>query len=306
MPNCGERSASKHNLTTTGFFAESTPTEAHTTQNNRTFVGNMYQPTITNEEINEMPVGHFPGRVLVVDSEETMREAEAILRGETLVGYDTETRPSFQKGLKYGMSLVQISTADTALLFRVKLVPLSETIRAMLSSPDVIKVGAALRDDIRGMRQVAEFRPAGFVDLQAVVKRWGIEELSVKKMAAIILGIKVSKAQRLTNWEAVRLTEPQQDYAAMDAWVCREMYLRLQADNAALLVDAVRGLLQQQPEGEIPSGRKTHARHSKRSTTLPRRRTRRKATVRQNLPVNDQPTHIESTAQHDKTDPAAR
>ena len=272
---------------------------AHTTQNNRTFVGDMYQPTITNEEINEMPVGHFPGRVLVVDSEETMREAEAVLQGETLVGYDTETRPSFQKGLKYGMALVQISTADTALLFRVKQVPLSETIRAMLSSPDVIKVGAALRDDIRGMRQVAEFRPAGFVDLQAVVRWWGIEELSVKKMAAIILGIKVSKAQRLTNWEAVRLTEPQQDYAAMDAWVCREIYLRLQADDSALLAEAVRGLLQQQPEGEMPSGRKLHARRNKRNPSGARRRTRRKAAAQRTASADNPTTHLESTAQHD-------
>lgn len=236
----------------------------------------MYQPTITNDEINLMPVAHFPGRVIVVDSEETMREAEAVLQGQTLVGYDTETRPSFQKGLKYGMALVQISTADTALLFRVKQVPLSESIRAMLSSPEVIKVGAAIRDDIRGMHQVAEFQPAGFVDLQALVKRWGIEELSVKKMAAIVLGVKVSKAQRLTNWEAVRLTEPQQDYAALDAWVCREIYLRLRAENPALMDEAERGLLRQQSAGEMPEKHKTAARRSKRSGS-PRRYRRRKA-----------------------------
>lgn len=238
----------------------------------------MYQPTITNDEINLMPVAHFPGRVIVVDSEETMREAEAVLQGQTLVGYDTETRPSFQKGLKYGMALVQISTADTALLFRVKQVPLSESIRAMLSSPEVIKVGAAIRDDIRGMHQVAEFQPAGFVDLQALVKRWGIEELSVKKMAAIVLGVKVSKAQRLTNWEAVRLTEPQQDYAALDAWVCREIYLRLRAENPALMDEAERGLLRQQSAGEMPEKHKTAARRSKRSGSL-RRYRRRKATA---------------------------
>lgn len=236
----------------------------------------MYQPTITNDEINLMPVAHFPGRVIVVDSEETMREAEAVLQGQTLVGYDTETRPSFQKGLKYGMALVQISTADTALLFRVKQVPLSESIRAMLSSPEVIKVGAAIRDDIRGMHQVAEFQPAGFVDLQALVKRWGIEELSVKKMAAIVLGVKVSKAQRLTNWEAVRLTEPQQDYAALDAWVCREIYLRLRAENPALMDEAERGLLRQQSAGEMPEKHRTAARLSKRSGS-PRRYRRRKA-----------------------------
>lgn len=244
----------------------------------------MYRPTITNDEINEMPVGHFPGRILVVDSDETMAEAERILAGETLVGYDTETRPSFEKGIKYGMALVQISTADTALLFRVRQAPLSETIRSVLSSPDVIKVGAAIRDDIRGMHKVAEFRPAGFIDLQSVVKRWGIEELSVKKMAAIVLGIKVSKAQRLTNWEAVRLTEPQQDYAAMDAWVCREIYLRLKADNPALMAEAEKLLLRQQPEGEIPAKHKTSGRRrSGRSGT--RRRFRRHPE-----PTNPDPT----------------
>lgn len=220
----------------------------------------MYQPTITNDEINEMPVGHFPGRMLVVDSEERMREAERILRGVTVVGYDTETRPSFQKGVKYDMALVQISTADTALLFRVKLAPLSDAIRAMLSSSEVLKIGAAIRDDIRGMHKVAEFIPAGFIDLQSVVKLWDIEELSVKKMAAIVLGIKVSKAQRLTNWEAVRLTEPQQDYAAMDAWVCREVYLRLRADNPELMDVAAKQVLKQQQTGEITPKQKTAGR----------------------------------------------
>lgn len=232
----------------------------------------MYQPTITNDEINEMPVGHFPGRMLVVDSEERMREAERILRGVTVVGYDTETRPSFQKGVKYDMALVQISTADTALLFRVKLAPLSDAIRAMLSSSEVLKIGAAIRDDIRGMHKVAEFIPAGFIDLQSVVKLWDIEELSVKKMAAIVLGIKVSKAQRLTNWEAVRLTEPQQDYAAMDAWVCREVYLRLKADNPELMDAAAKQVLKQQQMGEIPPKHKTEGR------TKSRRRRRKPQT----------------------------
>lgn len=261
----------------------------------------MYQATITNDQINEMPVGHFPGRVLVVDSEQTMREAETLLQGETLLGYDTETRPSFQKGTKYSMALVQISTADTALLFRVKMAPLSENIRAVLSSPDVIKVGAALRDDIRGMRKVAEFRPAGFVDLQSVVKRWGIEELSVKKMAAIVLGIKISKAQRLTNWEAVRLTEPQQDYAAMDAWVCREIYLRLRQDNAALMDEAEKTLLQQQPEGEMPPKHKNPSRRTKHSGAWRRKRRRNP------LPGNDSdPTSAYDNQPHDKTDTPAR
>lgn len=260
----------------------------------------MYRSTITNDEINELPVGHFPGRVLVVDSEATMREAEAVLSGQRLVGYDTETRPSFQKGLKYGMALVQISTADTALLFRVKQIPLSETLCAILSSPDVIKVGAALRDDIRGMSKVADFRPAGFLDLQSLVGLWGVEELSVKKMAAIVLGIKVSKAQRLTNWEAVRLTEPQQDYAAMDAWVCREIYLRLRADDPVRMDEAEKNLLRQQPAGEPaskpPPPSRSHRRGGRSGASRRRRRHRPATALR--------PANTENT--DGKTDLAAR
>lgn len=258
----------------------------------------MYRPTITNDEINELPVARFPGRILVVDSEETMREAETVLAGQPLIGYDTESRPSFQKGLKYGMALVQLSTADTALLFRVKQIPLSEPILALLSSPEVIKVGAAIRDDIRGMRRVAEFRPAGFVDLQSLVAQWGIEELSVKKMAAIVLGIKISKAQRLTNWEAVRLTEPQQDYAALDAWVCREIYLRLRQDDAVRLARAEQLLLSRQSEEELPD--KTQR---KTSSSRSRRRRRGGGSHRRRRPANEA---ILSEHTDDQTDLAAR
>lgn len=187
----------------------------------------MFQPTITNDEINLLPLASFQGEIVVVDSDDSMSRAEAILEGETLLGYDTESRPAFTKGLSYGVSLVQISLKDTALLFRIQECPLSPRIIAMLEDPRVLKIGAAIRDDIRGMQRIASFRPGGFIDLQTTVSRWDICEISVKKMAAIILGIKVSKAQRLSNWEAVRLTPAQQDYAAMDAWVCRKIYSTL-------------------------------------------------------------------------------
>lgn len=201
-----------------------------------------FQPTITSEEINEMPVGRFPGQIIVVDDEEKMALAEEMLRGETLLGYDTESRPSFKKGVKHGLALIQISTADVALLFRVKAIELSEEIRRILADPGVLKIGAALRDDLRGMHRVVRCTPKGFIDLQSIVQQWGIEQVSVKKMAGIILGIKVSKAQRLTNWEAARLTESQQNYAAMDAWVCRKMYLKLKEDDPARILKLESGL----------------------------------------------------------------
>lgn len=187
----------------------------------------MFSANITNEEINQLPVVHFTGRVIVVDSAEKMLQAEEVLQSATIIGFDTETRPAFQKGLSYKMSLLQLSTDDTALLFRLHLVELSATIVNILQSNKVLKIGAAIRDDIRGLQKVKRHKPAGFVDLQSMVGKWGIEGVSVKKMAGIILGIKVSKAQRLSNWEAQQLTPAQIDYAAIDAWVCREIYIKL-------------------------------------------------------------------------------
>lgn len=188
----------------------------------------MYQATITNDEINLLPVAHFAGRVLVVDSEAAMKQAEDALRGATIIGFDTETRPSFHKGHQFSMSLLQISTEDVAILFRLQMAALSPGIIGILESAEVLKIGAAIRDDIRGLQKICRYKPAGFVDLQSIVGKWGIEGLSVKKMAAIVLDLKVSKAQRLSNWDAQQLTPAQIDYAALDAWICREIYVALQ------------------------------------------------------------------------------
>lgn len=187
----------------------------------------MFAATVTNEEINQLPVVHFTGKVIVVDSAQKMEQAEQALKNARIIGFDTETRPAFQKGLMYKMSLLQLSTEDTAILFRLHLVELSPAIVDILQSDKVLKIGAAIRDDIKGLQKIKKHKPAGFVDLQSIVGKWGIEGVSVKKMAAIVLGVKVSKAQRLSNWEAGQLTPAQIDYAAIDAWVCREIYVKL-------------------------------------------------------------------------------
>lgn len=187
----------------------------------------MFAATVTNEEINQLPVVHFTGKVIVVDSAQKMEQAEQALKNAQIIGFDTETRPAFQKGLMYKMSLLQLSTEDTAILFRLHLVELSPAIVDILQSDKVLKIGAAIRDDIKGLQKIKKHKPAGFVDLQSIVGKWGIEGVSVKKMAAIVLGVKVSKAQRLSNWEAGQLTSAQIDYAAIDAWVCREIYVKL-------------------------------------------------------------------------------
>lgn len=175
-----------------------------------------------------MAVQGFEGEILVVDDALSMARAVEILRGEPLLGVDTETRPAFQKGTYYPLALLQVSTPRTALLFRVQKEPLSAEVISVLEDRKVLKIGAALRDDIKALQRLQKFTPAGFVDLQNIIDHWGVEEKSVRKMAALVLGFKVSKAQRLSNWEATRLTEAQQVYAATDAWVCLRIYEVLQ------------------------------------------------------------------------------
>ncbi|MEG1671362.1 MAG: 3'-5' exonuclease [Mucinivorans sp.] len=191
----------------------------------------MFEATISNEQASALEVSGFAGEIVVVDDDASMARAEELLAGEKLLGIDTETRPAFQKGTSYPLALLQVSTPEVSLLFRVQKVKLTPRIIAILQDKNVLKIGAALRDDIKALQKTQPFTPAGFVDLQTIIYRWGIEEKSVRKMAAIVLGFKVSKAQRLSNWEAVRLTTAQQAYAATDAWVCLRIYQVLKTNK---------------------------------------------------------------------------
>ncbi|MDE6482936.1 MAG: 3'-5' exonuclease domain-containing protein 2 [Rikenellaceae bacterium] len=186
-----------------------------------------YRATITNEEVNDLPLTAFGGDIVVVDSAD-QREAAAYLSSQKLIGFDTESRATFVKGAHNTISLVQLSGPDRAYLFRVNICPLSPEIIRVLQSRAIIKVGLAIKDDIANMRTVNPLLyPHGFVDLQSIVGRFGIKELGLKKISAIVLGRRISKAQRLSNWNAVNLTEAQRVYAATDAWVCREIYRSL-------------------------------------------------------------------------------
>jgi len=166
-----------------------------------------------------MPKCAFPGTVEIVDTEEKAVAACAYLMAQSALGFDTETRPSFKAGVS--------NRTDRCFLFRLSQMKFVREVARVLESGDVVKVGAAVRDDIKGLQRLRWFRPQGFVDLQSVAGEWGIEEKSVRKLAAIVLGSSVSKAQRLSNWEAATLTKAQIGYAATDAWVCLEIYNRL-------------------------------------------------------------------------------
>lgn len=189
----------------------------------------MFSESITPKEMEMLDFASFPGKINVIDSVGAeFNRAIAYLRSQKIIGFDTETRPTFsQDQPRYGVALLQLSGPDKAFLFRINKMGMHRRLCNLLASEKVVKVGAAIHDDIRGLQKKQDFHPAAFVDLQKIVCEWGVRDKSVKKMAAIILGFRVSKTQQLSNWEADKLSDSQCKYAATDAWVCREMYLKL-------------------------------------------------------------------------------
>lgn len=199
----------------------------------------MFKESVTPQEIEKLEYASFPGKIYVIDTVGAeFNRAIAYLRSQKVIGFDTETRPTFTPAQpRYGVSLLQLSGPDKAFLFRVNSLGMHRRLCNLLASDKIIKVGAAIHDDIKGLQKLHYFAPASFVDLQKIVWEWGIRDKSVKKMAAIIMGIRISKTQQLSNWEADKLSESQCLYAATDAWVCREMYLKLMREEKNPLVE---------------------------------------------------------------------
>lgn len=189
----------------------------------------MYIESITREDLEKLEYASFPGKIQVIESVGAeFNRAIAYLRSQKIIGFDTETRPCFGPNQpRYSVSLLQLSGPGKAYLFRLKSMGMHRRLCNLLSDKRIIKVGAAIHDDIRGLQKLNDFRADGFVDLQKIVADYGIRDKSVKKMTAIILGFRISKTQQLSNWEAEELSESQCKYAATDAWVCREMYIKL-------------------------------------------------------------------------------
>lgn len=199
----------------------------------------MYISSIAAEDIERLEQVSFPGTIHVIDTVGAeFNKAVRYLRSQKVIGFDTETRPCFSASQpRYGVALLQLSGRDHAYLFRINSMGMHRRLCSLLASDKVIKVGAAVTDDIRGLQKYQEFTPRGFVDLQRIVGDYGIRDRSVKKMTAIILGFRISKAQQLSNWEAETLSDSQIRYAATDAWVCREMYIRLMNSEPVRIPD---------------------------------------------------------------------
>ncbi len=183
-----------------------------------------YTPTITKDQIAELPVEEYTNRILVIDTEEDVAKAVNYLLNFERVGFDTETRPSFKKGQNYMISLMQLATEEVCFLIRLNKVGIPPVLKEFLISDATLKIGLSLKDDFGAIRKRTDIEPVNFIDLQNFVGKYDIKEASLQKIYAILFDKKISKGQRLTNWEAETLTESQQKYAALDAWACLRIY----------------------------------------------------------------------------------
>ena len=225
------------------------------------FLPNTFAQHIDKVAIQTLPVTFFEGEVIVVDKPEMVADAAAYLRQHTVLGVDTEARPSFKRGVHYPTALVQIATLERCYLFRLTHVGLPVEIAEIFANPDICKVGLAFKDDITGLRRRRDFKPANCVDLQSMVCKYGIMELGLQKIFAIIFGKKISKSQQLTNWENSHLTPEQARYASTDAWATLSIYLALQQVKP-LSKRAVEALKRAEKEKQIQRQQEAMAKRS--------------------------------------------
>lgn len=187
-----------------------------------------YLRSISKDEINALPLRRYDGRVMVVRTEKQRNQALKELAGESLLGFDTETRPVFKKGKKPGPpALVQLASAECAYVFQIKVLPMCNGLCDLLADESVIKTGVAVRDDILGLQRLAEFEPANFIDLSNITAEANMQTHGLRNMAANLLGFRISKSAQCSNWAKDQLTPQQVTYAATDAWVSRKLYLAL-------------------------------------------------------------------------------
>lgn len=177
--------------------------------------------------INDLPRVIFEGRIIVVQTKDEAEKAIDFLLSKPILGFDTETRPSFKKGLTHNVGLLQVSTHSTCFLFRLNMIGMTDSIARLLSDTEVLKIGLSLKDDFHALQRLMAFDTGSFVDLQTFVKNFGIKDMSLQKLYANIFGERISKSQRLSNWDADVLSESQKRYAATDAWACIKIYEEL-------------------------------------------------------------------------------
>lgn len=191
----------------------------------------MHVISIDKQAVNQLPQVTFPGRIHIISAISQVKSAVNALATAPVIGFDTETRPSFHRGERHPVALLQLSTDSDAFLFRVNKTGVPEPLKRFLEDENCLKIGLSTTDDFHQLARVSDCKPAGFIELQQLVKQYNITDMSLQKIYAILFRHKISKGQQLTNWEAPQLTDAQQRYAAIDAWACLKIYEYLQSGD---------------------------------------------------------------------------
>jgi ribonuclease D len=186
---------------------------------------------ISKAEINELPLIAWGGEVQILESAEEMEAAASILANESHLGFDTETRPSFKKGDYYPPALIQLATEHCVYLFRISETETFDPLLPILESPDILKTGVAIKDDVKELRAMKDFTPNGFVDIADITVKLGYENRGLRALAGLLLQGRISKAAQVTNWARPKLDNKQVRYAATDAWISREIYRQAVAER---------------------------------------------------------------------------
>ncbi|MBN1159595.1 MAG: 3'-5' exonuclease domain-containing protein 2 [Bacteroidales bacterium] len=192
--------------------------------------GNYFE-NIDEDFIKTLPVRSFEGKIYLIDTTEKLKSAEPLLVNERIFGFDTETKPSYKKGRIHQVSLLQLATHNKAFLFRLNKIKIPDLLVQIIQDPDCLKIGTAIREDLNALNRLRAMEPEGFVELQEFVKKYGIADNGLKKLTANVLGIRISKRNQTSNWARAVLTREQLQYAAMDAWVCLEIYKTLKRND---------------------------------------------------------------------------
>ena len=187
--------------------------------------------TISRDDVNALPVRRYEGEVRVVSTGGDIASALKDILGESVIGFDTETRPAFRVGESYPPSLAQLATARAVYLFQVRHRELAQAVAEVLGNEHVVKAGVGLADDLRGLKKLIQFAEKAVVDLGAVAVRNGLRQTGVRNLTALFLGFRIPKGTKTSNWARPRLSSQQITYAATDAWVCRELYVQFRTQG---------------------------------------------------------------------------
>lgn len=189
---------------------------------------------ITKAEINELPLMQWDGEIRVLSTREEMRDAVDELQRCIHLGFDTETRPTFKKGQYYPPALIQLANPDCVYLFRISQIDTLDPVLPLLESEKILKTGVAIKDDVKELRAMQDFKPGGFIEIADITKKLGYENRGLRALAALLMGGRISKAAQVSNWARPELDNKQIRYAATDAWISREIYVRAMTEEAEL------------------------------------------------------------------------